>query len=218
MTRGGLTDADRDWLHGEKEYSHTQTEGNRRRKIRERTIQSLRDFELLAQELPQKDRRKIFKQFNKESDSDCVDEIAFVIEFIYKGLNDVATEPETVAEAPDSDAVGRFLAFRRALVSGIEQGKEEFNPSHSTTESPKEVIIASNEYLFEFPSFDEVRSELTPEKWEQLAKSIGEPTEIANHNDVTSFLRLMTQAQIHEFISARHQQVDKDIKDYNPIW
>lgn len=212
-----LTETEREFLRGEKEYAGEKSESNKMQNIRERVFQSLTDFELLANELPEDDRRKIFERLSENSETHGADEAASVIEFLYKGFGDLATDPNSVAEVPSGD-VNRFLAFRRALTTGIEQGKSEYpNPQE---EPPDTVTIVSNAFLFEFPDHDDVRSELgsqsdvgdETDQWKEINKA--SPGDIGTHDDVTFFLQAMAQRQIHEHISARHQAADKDLKDY----
>ena len=205
-----LTETEREFLRGEKEYAGAKSESNKMRNIRERVFQSLTDFELLANELPEDDRRKIFERLADESESHGADEAASVIEFLYKGLSDLTTDPNNIAASPQEASAEPFLAFRNALTSGVARGKSEYtNPQE---EPPDVVTIASNTYLFEFPNDDDVRSELETEQWREINKQ--SPGDIGSHDDVAFFLQAMIQRQIHERISARHQAANKDLKDY----
>ena len=211
MGRGILTATDIEWLRGEKEYASEKAELNKRQDIRDRVFQALIDFELLASELPDADRQKIFQRLSDESDSHGADESAAVIEFLYKGLNDLTIDPNYVAAGPKETSVERFLAFRNALTTGIARGKSEYtNPQE---DPPDVVTVASNAYLFEFPDDDDVRSELETDQWREVNKhSHGD---IGDQDDIAFFLQAMIQRQIHERISARHQAAKKDLKDYN---
>ncbi|MCU4719078.1 hypothetical protein [Halapricum hydrolyticum] len=211
MGRGILTTSDKKWLRGEKEYNSKQSDSNKRKTIRDRVFQALLDFELLASELSDADRQKIFERLSDESDSHGVDESAAVIEFLYKGLSDLTTDPNHIAAGPKETSVERFLAFRNALTSGVERGKSEYtNPQE---EPPDIVTVASNAYLFEFPDDDDVRAELETERLREINNQ--SPGDHGNHDDVAFFLQAMIQRQIHERISARHQAAKKDLKDYN---
>lgn len=206
-----LTETEREFLRGEKEYASEKTESNKLRNIRERVFQSLTDFELLANELPEDDRRKIFERLSEESESHGADEAASVIEFLYKGFSDLTIDPKPIAAGPEETSVERFLAFRNALTTGIARGKSEYtNPQE---EPPDIVTVASNAYLFEFPDDDDVRSELhRGNQWKEVNKhSIGD---YGDHDDVAFFLQSMVQRQIHERISARHKAANKNLKDY----
>jgi hypothetical protein len=142
MGRGILTSSDKKWLRGEKEYDSSKSDSNKRKDIRDRAFQALIDFELLASELPNEDRQKIFEQLSEESDSHGVDESAAVIEFLYKGLSDLTTDPNHIAAGPKETSVERFLAFRNALTTGVARGKSEYtNPQE---EPPDIVTMASN--------------------------------------------------------------------------
>ena len=206
-----LTETERKFLRGEKEYADEKSENTKMRNIRERVFQSLTDFELLAEELPEDERQKIFERLSDESESHGSDEAASVIEFLYKGFSDLTTDPNHIAAGPKETSVERFLAFRNALITGVARGKSEYaNPQE---ELPDIVTVASNAYLFEFPDDDDVRSELgRGDQWEEVNKR--SPGRIADHDDVAFFLQAMIQRQIHERIFARHEAANKDIKDY----
>lgn len=215
MGRGILTESDREYLRGNKEYAK---EANKRRDIRERVYQSLHDFELLASELEGDDRRKIFNRLSEDSESHGSDEIASVIEFLYKGLGDLSLDPDTIAEMPNGNSVEKFLAFRKALTSGIAQGKSEY--PNSEEELPDTLTIASNAYLFEFPDDDEVRSAVGEQSdagdsldpWKEINRGV--PGRNANQDDVAVFLKMQMQRMIHQQISARHQLANKSLVDY----
>ncbi|MFC5135597.1 MULTISPECIES: hypothetical protein [Haloferacaceae] len=64
--RGILSPTDREYLCGMKDYSHDQTELNRRQAIRERTIEGIRDFNLLWLLLEQTEWEKVMEAFDTE--------------------------------------------------------------------------------------------------------------------------------------------------------
>jgi len=226
MVRGMLTDSDREWLQGNKDYNHETTDSDKIKDVRGRVYETLRDFELLAEELPAKDREKIFRRLSNESDSHGADVGASVVEFLYKGYSDIATDPEPVAESEDYDLVGRILAFRRAITTGIERGKANY--PNSNENAPEKLIIASNAYLFQFPDPDEVRSVVGSQtdrgenidKWKEVHKNSpwespwGNDGEIASQDDVSVWLQMEARKQIHREISTRQHGVEKDLIDY----
>lgn len=57
--RGILTQADREYLVGEKEFEYQQSEINTRRRIRERILEGLRDLELVVNELSEQDEENL---------------------------------------------------------------------------------------------------------------------------------------------------------------
>lgn len=59
-SRGILTPADREFLIGEREYEHRQTEHKRRNQIRERVYQSLLDLSFLFQYMDDSDLDRVF--------------------------------------------------------------------------------------------------------------------------------------------------------------
>lgn len=60
--RGVLTEADRRYLLGESDLTHEQSRRNTEARIRERVVNSVLDFALLAQFLKGKDRRQVFEK------------------------------------------------------------------------------------------------------------------------------------------------------------
>jgi len=60
--RGILTPTDREFLQGEKEYANEETASHRRGDIRDRVINSLKDFRLLVEDLDEGERRAILKK------------------------------------------------------------------------------------------------------------------------------------------------------------
>lgn len=62
--RGILSPTDREYLCGLKDYSHDQTVLNRRQAIRERTIEGIRDFNLLWLLLEQTEWEKVMEAFD----------------------------------------------------------------------------------------------------------------------------------------------------------
>lgn len=64
--RGILSPTDREYLCGLKDYSHSQTELNRRQSIRERTIEGIRDFNYLWLLLEESEWKKVIEAFEIE--------------------------------------------------------------------------------------------------------------------------------------------------------
>lgn len=213
MGRGLLTNTDREWLQGEKEYKNKQTELNKRQDIRNRVFEAFDDFALLAEELPKEDRQKIFERLREESETNCVEEVSPLIEFIYTGLNDLATDPEPIANYPNSDAISRFLAFRRALIKGITNGKEEFDQSNLSGESPNHVTIASNASLYEFPDTEGIRAHTDTDQWREVNQGFMHD-ESTNYEDVVVYLEAQARYVIEDKIVSEHRTANKDIKDY----
>jgi len=81
--RGILTQADREYLCGLKEYAHAQSEANRKQDIRERVMNSLKDFGLLYHFLDGSELNKIFSTLGDESTDICIEGI---VAFAYLGL------------------------------------------------------------------------------------------------------------------------------------
>ncbi|WP_158056007.1 hypothetical protein [Halorussus halophilus] len=93
--RGILSEADRDYLCGEKEYKHAQSEANRRQEIRERITNGLEDFILLWVLLDERERTKIFEEMG---DNRLKDSLAGMVAFTYLGLDQDADRLEDIIE------------------------------------------------------------------------------------------------------------------------
>lgn len=81
--RGILSSTDREYLCGLREYSHQQSELNRRQEIRSRTINALKDFHLLWLLLGETEWEKVFEDFETEELNDI---FAAMVSFMYLGI------------------------------------------------------------------------------------------------------------------------------------
>jgi hypothetical protein len=105
--RGILTEADRKYLRGDREFASVQAERNARARIRERIYESIRDVELLVEHLDERDRTLVFeKRFGEIDGTDAFDAVVSAVAFLYMGVDDtdldfedVLTEAINVAEA-----------------------------------------------------------------------------------------------------------------------
>ena len=88
-TNGFLTDVDKKFLHGEKEYGSKQGRYDRRQAIRERTRQAYHDFQLLHETLNREERNKIFDPPAEER-VDMLTAMGDTIAFLYHALEDDA--------------------------------------------------------------------------------------------------------------------------------
>jgi len=93
--RGILSPTDRDYLCGLKDYSHSQTELNRRQEIRERTIEGIQDFNLLWLLLEKSEREKVIKAIETE---DLNTSFSSMIAFIYTGIGQDTGRMEEILE------------------------------------------------------------------------------------------------------------------------
>ncbi len=95
--RGILTAADRAYLRGEHEPGSVQSERNTRGRIRERMFESLRDFEVLVEHLPERDRRLVFEKRLEELDGpEAFDALVAAMAFLYRGVEDSDADVEEV--------------------------------------------------------------------------------------------------------------------------
>lgn len=82
--RGILSPTDREYLCGMKDYTHSQTELNRRQAIRERTIEAIRDFDLLWLLLGETEWEKIMGAFETEELNGT---FSSMLAFMYLGVD-----------------------------------------------------------------------------------------------------------------------------------
>ena len=78
-----LSPTDREYLCGMKDYSHEQTELNRRQSIRERTVEGIRDFDLLLLLLGETEWEKIMEAFDTEELNGA---FSSMVAFMYIGI------------------------------------------------------------------------------------------------------------------------------------
>lgn len=113
---GFLTDVDKDFLHGEKEYASKQGRYDRRRAIRERTREAFRDFQLLRDTLEQEERDKIFDPPIDEN-VDLLNAMSDTIAFLYHAL-----EGDAGSNGPPIDRSVDF-PFSHILEVGVRHGE-----------------------------------------------------------------------------------------------
>jgi hypothetical protein len=107
--RGILSPTDRDYLCGLKDYSHSQTELNRQQSIRERTVESIRDFDLLWLLLDESEREKIIDAFETEEVNAA---FSSMVAFMYIGLDQDTDRIEGILEQGIYEAVNHDLSGR----------------------------------------------------------------------------------------------------------
>ena len=93
--RGILSPTDRDYLCGLKDYSHSQTELNRRQEIRERTIEGIRDFNLLWLLLEEPEWKKVIEAFEPEELNTA---LSSMIAFAYTAIGQDTSRMEDILE------------------------------------------------------------------------------------------------------------------------
>ncbi|WP_336024647.1 hypothetical protein [Halobellus salinisoli] len=93
--RGILSGTDREYLCGLRDYSHQQSELNRRQAIRERTINALKDFNLLWLLLGETEWKKVFDTFETDELNDT---FAAMLSFMYLGIGQDPDRMEKILE------------------------------------------------------------------------------------------------------------------------
>ena len=104
--RGVLSPTDRLYLSGEKDYNHHQTELNRRQVIRERTVEAIRDFDLLWLLLDESEREKIVDSFEAE---ELEQNLASIVAFMYLGVEGEIDRLEDIFEMGIHEATNYTL-------------------------------------------------------------------------------------------------------------
>lgn len=94
--RGILSHTDREYLLGQTEYKHAQTEANRKQRIRERIVHAFQDYLLLRLLLDDDERDKVFKD---DIDEDLLhDSLEAMVTFVYLGLDQDVKQFEKIIE------------------------------------------------------------------------------------------------------------------------
>lgn len=108
--RGILSNTDREYLCGLREYSHDQSELNRRQAIRERTINALRDFHLLWLLLDDAEWDKIVEAFDPDELNHT---FSAMLAFMYLGIGQDTGRMEEIIQrgiflGANYDTTGRW--------------------------------------------------------------------------------------------------------------
>lgn len=112
--RGLLSPADRAYLRGETTFDSDQSERNARSRIRERVLAGLRDFDLLAEALSERDRQLIFGK-HVGDDPDAVRSLIAALAVCYRGTEDAGLDFGTLLE----EGVSRAEADRN-VAAGVD--------------------------------------------------------------------------------------------------
>lgn len=94
--RGILSPADRELLLGEADMDHEQSRRNAEARIRQRVIDSIKDFDLLVHALKEKDRQQIFTK--SVDDPEFINGLTTMLSFVYLGLKESGIEFSHVLE------------------------------------------------------------------------------------------------------------------------
>jgi hypothetical protein len=93
--RGILSETDRKFLTGLKDYKHRQSESNRRQSIRERINNSFLDYYLLYTMFHRSEDKKLLEDFSVEQKREI---FAYNIAFVYRLAGDDKTRAEEIFE------------------------------------------------------------------------------------------------------------------------
>lgn len=123
--RGILTQADRDFLRGKKEYANEQSERDARYRIRQRVKNAVMDFSILLRYMQEKDRKQIFSNYFTESKQPDPNSLT------KDDLQDIIQETMFIGGV--SDAIGLFYLgatdtgtpFDEVIEAGLSSGEEQ---------------------------------------------------------------------------------------------
>lgn len=144
--RGILSQADREYLRGEKEFGWEQSASNARARIRERVVEAFRDFQLL-ETLEDRDREMVFEELSPGEVAACT---ADLLEFVYRGVG------------YDASALEQIVA--RAVYNG------EMGVSRSEHSGRVQDVQASIE-IERAPNVEEVYERYQSDGWAQLTNA-----------------------------------------------
>jgi hypothetical protein len=94
--RGILSPADRELLLGEVDMDHEQSRRNAEARVRQRVVDSIKDFDLLVHALKSKDRQQIFTK--SVDDPEFIDGLTMMLSFAYLGMKESGIEFSHVLE------------------------------------------------------------------------------------------------------------------------
>jgi hypothetical protein len=94
--RGVLSPADRAYLRGETDLASVQSERNTRARIRERLSDALLDFEVLVEQMEERDRDMVFGERLAEEGTEGFDALASAVAFLSDGVGRTDLDFETV--------------------------------------------------------------------------------------------------------------------------
>ncbi|MDQ2052975.1 hypothetical protein RBH26_21260, partial [Natronolimnohabitans sp. A-GB9] len=138
---------------------------------------------------------------------------AGMIEFLYLGLNEYASDAE---EMTDDNAADRALAFRRALTDGIQNGKEHFD------NGPDHVLIDSNTELFEAPSVEDLQRAIDTGQWrdanDYVQGAFDEPDDaVIEKEDAAKQFHMDLHLAIERELYSRRQRATSEIKRHDTL-
>lgn len=195
--RGILSQADRQFLRGEKEYNSEQSKRDARYRIRERVKNSILDFSILYQHLDQRDRDQIFSplsrdheevlgsdpEMSKESVSHMIEEGMFIagitdcLSFFYRetqGRN-ISFEDMFREAVRDMEEQKGYIVNDVSLKIDIEREQPEMedlinrlNQGDSLTKEEISAIIRSEEFDINPEHLDELFQQIVSDATDSI--------------------------------------------------
>lgn len=169
--RGVLSAADREYLRGEREMSHAQSRRNAEARIRRRIDAAVRDFHLIVNALPRKDRRQVFEAARE--DEAFLDGLTAMLSFAYIGLREQGVDFERVLVPAITSAEEAYAVDRRSVNVSVDVAFDVETEVRSTHDevvtriqagdpvTPRELFTLAMDGEYEISSHDRVRVALT---------------------------------------------------------
>ena len=192
--RGILSQADREYLFGMKDYAHTQSEAKRKQDIRKRVKHALKDFGLLWLLWDKDERRKVLDEMGEEA---VEDSIASVITFLYFSL--------------EKDTYRFEEQIERGILNGANASQEDRSAGRATN------VDVSIDIEYD-PDADAIYERLQDGKGDELTvEEIGvlvragklEPEDLAELDGRTSLSLGMNDTDIEELQSKSSSNLDE---------
>ena len=162
--RGILSATDRKWLReqtdGSTDESSHQRDSQRRKAIIERIVDSLKDFEILSEELPERLLQDVVSELRHQSTYRTG--LSTGTAFLYM----LANEKEYLARAlvMDSEAgAHRFRTFENTLNEGIATARRQTD----WYAPPQDPAVSPNGRLYELPPLELVSAEEIFSQWKE---------------------------------------------------
>lgn len=186
--RGVLSQADREFLKGKKEFASEQSRRDARYRIRQRIRHAVLDFSLILHHLEKRDRRQIFSSYDdklseegqrnpsKEDVREVVENTMFAsgvsdtIAFLYLGLGGVNQSFEPILESAVKTAEEERGYIIRDMAVNIDVSRGLPNTDHlqqklaqgaGLTEDELRALIRSGELEFTEDTLDEIFDQMS---------------------------------------------------------
>ena len=168
--RGVLSPADREFLRGDRDLSSVQAERNARARIRGRVYDALLDFEVLVEQLEDRDRELVFGKRASDADgTEAFDGFVATLAFLYRGLAETDLAFDTVLR----EGVNRAEAANdRAATVDYDVTFHALDPDHLREKVTAGESLSLPEIAFLYGSDDVTKDELADLLGESRAEAV----------------------------------------------